>query len=169
MNEHNLYDIYGTVHVPWWQSTAFYIAIIIICMLIGVLGIFFIWRHIRTKRLHLFPWQKALLRIEKLESISLGTDDARSSLYSTLTLIIKEYMVERYQIKIVGKTDQEMLSVAVHLALSDEVTKHMQQLYHASTEIKFAKGVAAQEMITRDLSSAAKIINLTIPIEDNKL
>lgn len=165
MDEHNLYGIYGTLYVPWWQTTLFYWITGLIATSCVIIGLVIVWYRYKRAKNVLTPAARALLQIKELESASFATPDERSHLYSSLTVILKNYLSERYHITIRGKTDQEVLVVAAELDLPDQVKSHMNQLCNSFIEIKFAQGIALKEMVQRDLQSAQCIIKDTMPLE----
>ncbi len=167
MQEQNdqLYDIYGMVHVPFWQTTAFYVVVGILAgLVVGVIG----WRLIRYWRLRarpaLPPWEQALIALNKLCDKEVMTSDRSKEFYDRLTMILKQYLHDRYAYDVMGKTDQELLVYLESVSFDAALTEIIRNLLQGSVMIKFANAQGAREQMERDIASSIIVIKKTVPL-----
>jgi len=80
-----------------------------------------------------------------------------------LTDLVKAYLQERLSVPLRDKTDQELLAVSPELGLTEQVVTMLAQVLSSTTEIKFARGQVAQEIMEQDMQRVQQIIELTMP------
>lgn len=159
-----LFDIYGIVHVPWWQRPVIkYIS----CLLLGLLVLIFCWyvvKKIVLKKKPLSPWRQALESLEALKNSTMLNEREAKFFYTQLTSIIKQYIYSRFGYDIYGKTDHEVLAyLDEQIAFPRELLPVLADILDHASAIKFAnvQGLIAQ--MERDLASSISIVKETVP------
>lgn len=154
--ENELHDIYPMVHVPFWQTSFFFwLCCAVVCMSILV-GVCIVVKRVRERKPVMKSWEHALAQLQQLHDV-----EHADLFYARMTMIMKEYIQQRFELDAVSKTDQEMTSVLRGLPEHDA----LQKLFHASVEIKFAQADAGRKRMQDDLIFSQHFINLTIPTE----
>jgi len=160
-----LYDIYGMTHVPFWQTTSFYV---VMGLLITVMLAIMCWQLTRYWRLRakpaLPPWEQALIALNKLCEKDMMTSARSKEFYDRLTMIIKQYLHDRYAYDVMGKTDQELLVYLDSVSFDATLTEIIRNLLQGSVMIKFAHAQGAREQMERDIASSIVVIKKTIPL-----
>jgi hypothetical protein len=156
-----LHDIYGMIHVPFWQKPIFYV---VLCVL-GILVIMLYWYYIRgpQRQRSAHAWEQALYELEQLERHGLSDGNQQKLFYSKLTRIIKEYLQKRFGISLTSKTDDELLMLSASLDITQEVRQGLQDILDGVVFIKFAQEAAVRERMQRDLSAGKELVNATRP------
>jgi len=157
-----LADIYEMWHIPFWQTGWFILTCISIGAIIAIGAVattIFLLRKRRQSYIQT-PWERALGRLQKLANPTEAESNA-SLLYTRLTLLLKQYLQERYDRTLEGHTDTE-LAARMH-ELPDEAAAQLRQIFEGAVFIKFARAKARQERIKRDLRAAQAVISLTTP------
>ena len=160
--EVKLYDLYDI----WYQpllSQGWFVAVLSFfgCVLVGLL----IW--IITKKIYkqkqILPWERALSALTTLQDQKYMNTQKSKEFYSQLSLILKEYLHERYTIALLDKTDQELLE----FFRNDEVLKtfsaELEQVLQGATRVKFAQKLAALETMKQDLATCSSLVEKTRP------
>lgn len=161
MNKHGLFDIYGAVHIPFWQTKAFYYGVIVT---LGILLIVIAWLVIKRKKKPKLPlWTLAITDIEALKKDNLATASKGKEFYGALTGILKRYLHDRYAFDSIGKTDEELIEYLNKQQFSPEMAEMLQEIFLGVTIIKFANAQAAQEQIDRDMQRSVLFVKRTIP------
>lgn len=171
MNEHGLYDIYEQWHVPFWQTTLFYVVCAIVCLIIVSIGIYYAVRHYRSKRVMLSPWDQALRDLNQLKQDNIATAAQGKQFYSRLTAILKKYVHQRYGFDegdALAKTDQEFIEYLYQNKFGQELVEQLQAIFMGSMVVKFANVQAIQEQIEKDLALAISFIKRTQPTDTKK-
>lgn len=162
MNDQGFYDIYPLWHVPFWQTSWFFWSII--CLIIVVvlgLGYALYKRFFAKKAQPLNPWQKALQELEALENLDVTNPENGKQFYLQLTAILKQYLQDRFQFPLVGKTDEEMVS---YLRDSEIEKKYkISEICNGCVLIKFANQSAIADQTNSHLQMAIKLITDTVP------
>lgn len=170
MNEHGLYDIYDTWHVPFWQTKTWHVCLLIIGLLImtAIIGLFIKWY--RSRKIVLSPWEHALLGLKSLRKNNQATADCGKEFYGALTSILKKYLHERYGFDTgvsgaaLAKTDEEFLYYIEKKGFSSDFMADLQTIFLSSVTIKFANMQALQNQIDRDLELAISFVRRTVPV-----
>ena len=158
-----LYDIYGTWHIPFWQTTAFYG---VVGLFIGLLVLWIIWRLIKKyifKEKKQTAWETALKKLEQLRTQKIANAQYGKKFYNTLTSIIKQYLHDRFAFDVHGKTDEELLVYLEQKHFSSDLLEDVRAIAQGGTLIKFANVQAVQEQIDRDLERSIQLVKKTIP------
>lgn len=169
MNKHGLYDIYGSYHVPFWQTKAFYVSSgICFCLLLAFL-IWQAWKKFRARKQMLPSWERALRELEQLKKSNVASVSQGKQFYCTLTSLFKKYLDERFGFDCQGKTDEELLSYLEQKEFPATLLNELRVIIMGSIIIKFANAQAIQEQIVLDLSRSVTFIRQTIPSQKNNL
>jgi len=159
-----LYDIYGTWYVPWWQRSYVYysaLAALTLCA-VFLLLLFFVRR--RRAIVAMTPWDQALLECQQLHTKS-DTTSGRLWYYE-LTQILKKYIHQRYGLNAHSYTDQELLAQLQALPIEGALIEQFKILAQTSMMAKFAKDSGLQEQMARDLALSITLIKSTVPADD---
>lgn len=161
MNKHGLFDIYGAVYVPFWQTKAFIYGVIASFILL-ILAL--IWLYLKYRKKPSLPiWTRAIGDIEDLKKNNKATAASGKEFYVSLTSTLKKYMQDRYGFESIGKTDEELLEYLNQQHFSKDLIDMLKEIFLGVTIIKFANATAAQEQIDRDMQRSIIFIKRTIP------
>jgi hypothetical protein len=168
INDRGLYDIYAMYHVPFWQTNAFFWAILIIIAAgtCGIIALFLKYYWFRRKRI-ITPWQKALTLLDALVvAESLLPDDIKHY-YFAMTDIMKIYIGERYRWDVTYLTDKEFVEFIVKSSLDSVSQKALCTVFNDATMIKFADQKTALSLLKDHIDSMRGVIYATIPHTKN--
>lgn len=158
-----LYDIYQTVHVPFWQQawfqTIIYAASITLIFSLVSFLVYLIYKR-RKKSL----WDQAIRDISQL---AINNTQNPKEYYRVLSLRLKKYLIERYTLAQSGITDLELAKDLSEFIPSGHVRDHMQQLMQEITHIKFAHTSADLLKFIQLKEKSIALIRYTIPHEKN--
>ena len=155
-----LIDIYDVWYKPWWNSKSFYICTtLIILILICVLS-YFLWKkYIQPKK---FSYEKiAILQLQKLHKKSYESDESIRDAYFQMTMIMKTYLSKRYKIKLINKTDNEIIE-SIKSIVPSQIFITLQELFQRAYQIKFAYAAISLKMLYDDIDYMQRIIYETI-------
>jgi len=163
-----LYGNYGIWHRPFWQTTTFYMmigAITFICFVL-LCRLFIKKCRARRKKQVLPTWQRALEGLKLLQKNNKITPIHGKEFYLTVTAILKNYLQERFNLNLRGKTDAEVIA---YLEKRANIDQKLLQIIHAvfngSVMIKFANERAIQEQIELDFKRSVMIVKETMQQE----
>jgi hypothetical protein len=160
MNDHEFYDIYPTWHIPWWQTRAWYITLIIGLFL--VLALLVVWYKKRFKKpILLSPAQKATQALEMLAHKYASQKIKLDQVYVMITTIIKIYLQELYSLSLLDKTDHELVLRLADSQFPTNLLPNLEQLMQGAVQIKFANQDALAHQIEQDIARAKLIIECT--------
>jgi len=163
--ENELYGMYEMWHVPFWQTTYFLIAVSLLATSCLLLVGWFYYKKRRSAKKIQSCWEIALERLHKLQQADRITPDHCKEFYFTLTLILKNYLHERYHFDLVGKTDEEVIAYLATTNFSPELTAMLESIFNGCVIVKFANMQAIQTTIERDFATAVTLVKRTIPVE----
>ncbi len=165
INKLELYDIYSTWHVPFWQTTWFYLLMIVASTLL--LGGFVAWILIRyTKRNKPIKtaWQTALEQLQALQKNKYTTKATGKQCYFAITSILKQYLQAQHRLRTIGKTDEELIRyLRTSSLLSRPILKNLEEICSGCLYIKFANQEAVQKQISEHLKLSVQIVQETRP------
>ena len=173
--EVQLYDIYGMWHVPFWQTTWFFIAMILLACFVFSAILFLLYTRFAKKKKKLPAWQVAMHALEQLKadpSTSSGQSFsvARSEqFYVGLTALLKTYISERDATDLRSSTDQQIIGYLEDLALSDVQKEQLTRIFGAGQMIKFANQDAVQQQMQDDWHHAFDFVKATKEQEQQKV
>jgi hypothetical protein len=162
MAQNQLYDIYPTWHVPFWQTTWFFWLMMLIgsIILAALITGFIMWK--RKYKKPKTAWEQALSALNLLGQRAMHPRESKE-FYTQLTSILKRYLQERYEIPVMGKTDQELIASLESLDVLKDAPVLLQEVIEGSTIIKFANVQSGQERMHQDLDRCRVFITTTIP------
>lgn len=165
INKLELYDIYSTWHVPFWQTTWFYLTSIALSLV--VMGALILWLIVRYKRQNKpikTPWQIALEQLHTLQKNNYTSKAAGKQCYFAITSIIKQYLHAQHQLRTIEKTDKELINyLKQSTLLTQPVLKNLEEICNGCRYIKFANQKAVQKQISEHLAMSVQIIKETKP------
>lgn len=158
-----LYDIYTTWHIPWWQHpyVRYAACALVIVVIVGLVAWAIRARMRRAKILT--PWQRAQASLGTLQQ-TIATQDPKIW-YAQLSEIVKQYIYERYARDVRSETDEELL-VTLHTLVAPELLPAFTDLVHAAVGAKFANALAVREQQQRDLALCVTFVKNTVPLND---
>lgn len=165
MDERGLYGIYSTWHVPFWQTKAFYVTLIVLgSMLLTVMGFMLIrWILKYRQKRPIAPWDQALQKLATLELHPCISKEDGKRLYSALSYEMKQYMHRRYSYDVRWKTDEELISFLEKHEFPESLLADLNEIMMGSQLVKFANIDVIQEQTKRHLAISKAFIRKTIP------
>ncbi len=169
LNEKGLYDIYAMWHVPFWQTTQFYIAVSTICLIIlsGIIWLFIRWYR-KKNAVPKTAWENALDALQLLQQKKYLSKEEGKLCYFAMTSILKKYLATRFAYPLDGKTDEEMIFYLAKSTDQKMLADDLKEIIDGCLYIKFANAQAMQENITKHLEQSCMIVKKTIPVEIQK-
>jgi hypothetical protein len=162
----DLYPSYGMWHRPWWQTTTFYVIVVLgaFCLLILLMWVLF--KRYKASRQRSVPaWQIAIRELEELErELSQGTILGKT-FYFRLTWIFKRFLHDRYGFDVYGKTDEELFVYLEHAGLNTDLGHDLRVIFEGSRDVKFAHQNAVLDRLKRDLTMSFDFIRKTTPTD----
>jgi hypothetical protein len=168
LDERDLYGIYSTWHIPFWQTTWFFVLACSCAVLIALLALVLIIRWWVKRRVPELPWQKALRLCGALHAVPCQTREETKKVYGSLTDILKEYFAERYEYDTRGKTDTELLAYLKEKHFTQDVLEDVSAVVNGGYLIKFANQDALKEQSRAHIALCESIIQRTIPAAKTK-
>jgi hypothetical protein len=164
MQEQGFYDIYGMWYVPFWQRPWFLWTGVVIGVGIATLISWYVIRRYRARNKQRIPyWQEALNALGALKQQNIATVAQGSKFYAQLTVLLKQYLQQRYGFDVRGKTDDETIAVLERAQFNPQYLSQLKAILQGGLYIKFANMQAAQQQIEKDLTSAVNFVKTTIP------
>lgn len=159
-----LHDIYDLWHIPFWQTRAFKLSLIIIIFLMLLLIGSIVFKRIYRRYRTLKPWDQAILDLEQLQK-KIALLDAKE-FYTRLTTILKTYLRDRYGFDVMGKTDDELIHYLSTTDFPVTLLERLQALLARSAAHKFAANPAvSNNLMLDDTLIGITLIQQTIPIQ----
>ncbi len=168
LDEKGLYDIYSIWHVPFWQTTQFYIIVSVICLLVILaLAWWLIRKYIKKNRKPVPAWQRALEQLQQLQNKTYSSKQEGKQCYFAITSILKQYLQNRYQFDAPSKTDTELIQYLQKNKYSETLAQNMKDICNGCILIKFANQQAMQEQIVQHIALGIQIVRQTM-VPDKK-
>ncbi|TET06904.1 hypothetical protein E3J79_00515 [Candidatus Dependentiae bacterium] len=158
-----LYDIYDMWHVPFWQTKLFGGIVIFLLVIVGCSFLIALFVYYIRRKHPEFPWDNALCKLTALSIEEPLSKEKNKQFYFKLTEILKNYLHERYNFALRGKTDQELLLFLVESDFPADLLSYVRAIFEGCLQIKYADEQALREQLMRDLDSAIFIIKQTFP------
>ena len=165
MQNIELYDIYTTWHIPFWQTAWFYYMVVAIVLITATTLLFWlIARYRNRKTVSQAPWQIALAQLQALQTNKYSTKAAGKQCYFTMTSILKQYLHAQYQLRTIGKTDDELIRyLQKRTLLAQPILKNLEEICKGCLYIKFANQEAVKKQISAHLEMSVKIVESSRP------
>jgi hypothetical protein len=166
MKESNvsLIDIYGIIYQPWWRSKEFYVTIVALVCSFCVFSVYYLYRKGFFKKKLSFDKQ-ALYDLAMLLKQENGTTDQIKDAYFHLTMILKTYLAQRYQILLYDKSDTELM-VMIQSKISSDQAAVLSDFWQRAFAVKFALAHAAKADLLRDIAAVQTLIKDTMKTFD---
>jgi|GEM_PF-4697740 len=165
MQELELSDIYDLHYVPLWQTPLFIAIVGIVLLCGGAAGVYWFLKR-RRGLVVLTPQQQVLAQLYYLQK---NESESPKLFYIQLTSILKQYLGARYQLRLMGTTDTEMLEVLKNSeTVPVFVTDTMEKLLQGVTLIKFANHKVAADHIKQAAIVSIEIVKKTPEIIEHK-
>ena len=167
INNIELYDIYSTWHIPFFQTVWFSRILIVLGIVVtGALTAWLVRRYFKKQPRPKSPWQVALDQLHALQQKRYTTKAAGKQCYFFITSILKEYLHTQHQLHTIGKTDEELLAyLQKSSVITQPVLKHLEEISSGCLHIKFANQEAVQKQISEHLELSVQIVRETRPIQ----
>ncbi len=107
------------------------------------------------------PEQNAWEALHELEDSDLLTTGQHKEFYFQLSLILRQYLEERFGMSALDKTSSELLIEFRRVSLPSELTSMLRSFFDDADLVKFAKLVPAEQEIVDDLNRVKQFINAT--------
>ncbi len=167
--ENGLYDIYPMWHVPFWQTTTFYIIVGLVCaLMLGIASWLLIRWYFKKKAVPKTVWEEALEQLHTLQQKKYGSKEEGKQCYFAMTSVLKKYLAARYAYPLEGKTDEEMVHYLAKSTEQKKLAEELKEIIDGCLYIKFANEQAMQENIVKHLDQSCLIVKKTIPVEMEK-
>ena len=168
MDKNALYPIYGMVHVPFWQTTTFYVVMILLFVVLLSSGAWYgIKKYRASKKTKLPAWDVALQELFEIEQLVGKGEILGKTFYFRLTWVFKRYLTDLYSFDVYGKTDDELLLYLEGAGLSYDLVQELKVIFEGSSAIKFAQQQAVQDRMRRDLAASVEFVKKTTPADDS--
>lgn len=157
VGQDEIYDIYSFVHVPFWHTTTFKVALItlatisIICVI--ALGVF-LYKRYKNK---LPIWQQALQELHAF-TIELELHSDGLIIYQRLITYMRVYLKKVYAFETESLTEQELLVAAAQHNAIAPIIDHIKLLYADSQTYKYAPDGILEEQVVHERIKAAELI-----------
>lgn len=157
-----LYDIYGTCHVPFWQTTWWYAGVALLALSFLIFLLSWIVRRVRRRLTRVDYWQDTRNNLQLLarKNADLTCVDL---FYVELTDIMKRYLQVRFEGDVVGRTEYEIERWVTELNLPVGVAHEFCAVLSRSTCAKFALECAASEQRQYDIGVCLELLDYTRP------
>lgn len=156
---HEIYDFY---EIPYWQTTWFKVVIALSAIIFIALVVYLI---IRRKKRVIPAWDIALLQLNKITIDTCVTKHDFKKLYFEMSKILKQYLQERYNLKVIDKTDDELIAYLQKNNIDESLLEMLKKLFMGTSLIKYADEVALKTQVEQDLMLAKTLVETTIPTE----
>ncbi len=167
LNE-QLYDIYGSWHVPFWQTRLFIFSCSSIVGILVLASIFFLIKKY-TKKKRISAQQEALRALEILKKKPIQTRQDAQDAYFMLTTILKRFFQSHYALPFEAMSDTQMITTLQSTSFPAHSLGALQDLIQARLEVKYAQQTALQADLMRDIAWCSDtIITLAQAIPNQK-
>lgn len=99
--------------------------------------------------------------LERIRSEKLWQNNQEKRYYTEIVDTIRQYLEQRYGIQTMEKTSAEILEMLSKFDIESKVYKELEELFHVSDLVKFAKYKATQLENEEAIPIAVRFINST--------
>lgn len=157
MKDLELYDIYSTWHVPFWQTKIFLFALIGLCAAVTILVLYLLYRKYKKNR-SMPVAQQLLAQLHKMRSSVINSTEDAQKAYSTITDALKVYFQHYYAKPFKTYTDLQM-EQALASEFPLEYKEALKKLLEDGVHVKFAREQALQQQVNAHVELSITIIN----------
>ena len=158
-----IFDIYDVWYEPLLTQTWFIITLILILIIFIGLVLYYIYTRYFNKPIEIDPLVVITDRLTYLHKISIENEQDGKQIYFELTKLMKEYIVYRYHISVMGLTDREIIEWAYLVIPEDEIII-LKQLFLDLAPIKFENQMTTTEQLHKDIELMQNFIKKTTPV-----
>lgn len=159
MDERGLYDIYGTWHIPFWQTNWFFLLCLAGAALLGAFFAWFVYRRYCNKNLAFTPYETAQRGLKKLENKPITNKADAQAVYFELTSLLKHYIQNSLGYQVIGLTDSELINFLSEHYFPAQAYAPLKDICSGCQHIKFAQESVLNEQIQQDLSKSFVILD----------
>lgn len=158
LNQEELYDVYGTWHIPFWQTTAFKLYVVLFISVCIALILFFIIKK-KLKKRQLSAQVIAHNALKILADKKVGTQEDAHDIYFKLTDILKQFFQAKLAMPFASMSDNEMIISLQKTSVPSTVITSLQTLVKASENVKYAQEGALQKDIADHIQTGITIVD----------
>lgn len=148
-----LIDVYGIWYKPWWHSVWLYSVLL---FTIGVLLGYILWRYLNREK-KLTPEQEALQALFRLNAVNYVHEKSIQEAYFKLTMVIKNYLMTQYKLKLQDKNDLE-IPEQLDGIIPQNMIFLLREFFDRSFHIKFAYEVVCESVLRQDIAMLHNLI-----------
>lgn len=149
-------EVYDVWYQPWWHSTVCY-GILSLIACISLLGfVFWLYKSGWMRKKVSFK-EQVLQDLYRLRTQSYTSDEMIRDAYFQLTMIFKKYLATRYDIALLDKTDQEVVTLLQGL-VPDQIQPLLAEFFERSFQIKFARDSVLEQMLIDDITFVQGVV-----------
>ena len=153
-------DIYGYYTPPFYERPWLLAGIIIGTIIVGV-SIFLILKKVFAKKLT--PNQWAYEELAKLTPTKAVTKHDFKIFYSTITKTLKLYLIKRYELNLLAKTDDEVIIYLTEHNFEANLVEDLKKITDNALLVKFANQDIIKTQAEKDLALALSFVERTKP------
>lgn len=158
MKELELYDIYGTWHVPFWQTRFFVMAFATSALLICVFAVWVLYKKYKKNKSEPIE-QQILARLNGVRLLLIVTPEDAQKAYAIITDALKLYFQHYYASPFKTLTDYQMQESLATKNFPVEYHEALKKLLEDGVHVKFAREQALQQQINNHVELCINIIN----------
>lgn len=158
----NIYDVW---YKPWWYSKYFYISVTLLVVIAVLLVGYYIWHYFAYNKKLSYD-ELILIQLHQLTEQPYDLEGQIQDGYFALTMILKKYLSNRYEISLLHKTDSE-ITEHIKSQVPAHVFAILQEFLDRSFQIKFAKATASKKMLLDDIAFGKQLVKETMKADNN--
>ncbi|CAN5195545.1 hypothetical protein BH09DEP1_BH09DEP1_5890 [soil metagenome] len=158
MKDLELYDIYSTWHVPFWQTRLFVIALAVFGLLLCAGALWWFYKKYRKNK-SVDIEQQILAQLNAMRLTIIATPEDAQKAYAAITDALKSYFQYYYASPFKTLTDYQMHQALVSKNFPIEYHEALEKLLENGMHVKFARAQALQQQVTSHVALCINIIN----------
>lgn len=158
MKELELYDIYGTWHVPFWQTTLFLNTLFATGVLLAVGVCWYVYKRYKRKKTFPLP-QHILAQLMGVRASFINTTQDAQKAYEIMTAALKTYFQYYYEKPFTVLSDNELQNAIAVNHFPEEYKEAIKKLLEDGVHVKFARENALQQQVSEHAQLSIDIIN----------
>jgi hypothetical protein len=160
------FEIYEFYEPQWWDSTWAKVTLTILAILI-VSGLVYLF--LTRRRKPLTAGQQALKELAALRGKDFSTKKEVRIAYFTLTSIIKKYLSNQFGLRVLDKTDDEVIAFIEEKQFHAPTLEALKKIHSSGQLVKFANYDMIKTQAEQDLVVARQIVeNLELLVEHQR-
>lgn len=112
------------------------------------------------------PHEEAFAALERLRVMNLCADGKHKLYYSTLTDILRTYIVRRFDVGAMEMTSDEIIEAMRGVELQQKQSMDLTMILREADLVKFAKAMPASEEADAAMRAAWEFVDATKPVEE---